>query len=95
MTFPHAVCCEDLPYTTYIFDQYPSHHNVCLFNKVPFPTVTICGSGFHMDNVEKKVVEDFSNWRKEKGREDLGKIVEDMADYMEERFLIKADKGWH
>ena len=56
--------------------------------------MTICGSGFHMDNVEKKVVEDFSNWRKEKGREDLGKIVEDMADYMEERFLIKADKGW-
>ena len=24
--------------------------------KVPFPTVTICGSGFHMTNVEKKVV---------------------------------------
>ena len=48
--------------------------------------MTICGSGFHMTNVEKKVAEDFSNWRKEMGREDLSRIKEDMADYMEERF---------
>ena len=48
--------------------------------------MTICGSGFHMSNVEKKVAEDFSNWREEAGRENLSRIVEDMADYMEERF---------
>ena len=62
-------------------------------NKVPFPTVTICGSGFHMNNVERKVAEDFSNWRKETGRTDLSRIVEDMADYMEQRFLIKRADG--
>ena len=48
--------------------------------------MTICGSGFHMSNVEKKVTEDFSNWREEAGRENLSRILEDMADYMEERF---------
>ena len=48
--------------------------------------MTICGSGFHMSNVEKKVTEDFSNWREEAGNENLSRIVEDMADYMEERF---------
>ena len=42
-----------------------------------------------MNNVERKVAEDFSNWRKETGRTDLSRIVEDMADYMEQRFLIK------
>ena len=39
-----------------------------------------------MNNVEKKVAEDFSNWREERGRKNLSRIVEDMADYMEERF---------
>ena len=48
--------------------------------------MTICGSGFHMNNVEKKVAEDFSIWREETGRENLSRILEDMADYMEERF---------
>ena len=40
-----------------------------------------------MSNVEKKVAEDFTNWRKETGRENLTRILEDMADYMEERFV--------
>ena len=32
---------------------------------VPFPAVTICGSGIHMSNVENKIQEDFVKWRDE------------------------------
>ena len=30
---------------------------------VPFPALTLCGSGLHMNNVEKKLVQDFRDWR--------------------------------
>ena len=58
--------------------------------KVPFPTVTICGSGLHMGNVEKAVADNFAKWRKEKGRNETSKteVSRDMADYMEEVFQI-------
>merc|ERR1712020_78926 len=31
--------------------------------EVPFPAVTICGTGNHMSNVEKKIQENFALWR--------------------------------
>ena len=34
--------------------------------EVALPAVTICESGFHMINVEKKNADDFVNWRKAK-----------------------------
>ena len=30
-----------------------------LVTDVPFPALTLCGSGLHMNNVEKKLIEDF------------------------------------
>ena len=56
--------------------------------EVAFPAITICGSGFHMSNVEKQVVEDFSAWRKENGKtdKDADKVKEDMIEYMKETF---------
>ena len=36
--------------------------------EVPFPAVTICGTGNHMGNVEKKIQENFVQWRKENQR---------------------------
>ena len=57
---------------------------------IPFPTVTICGAGLHMDNVEKAVAEDFAKWREKNARNriDREEISEDMDKYMEEVFQI-------
>ena len=57
---------------------------------IPFPTVTICGAGLHMDNVEKAVAEDFAKWREENARNriDRVEISEDMDKYMEDVFQI-------
>ena len=58
--------------------------------EVPFPAVTICGSGFHMSNVEKQVVEDFSAWRKENGKtnEEADKVKADMIEYMKSNHQV-------
>ena len=34
-----------------------------LVSEVPFPALTVCGSGVHMGNVERKLIEDFGDWR--------------------------------
>ena len=34
-----------------------------LVTEVPFPALTLCSSGLHMNNVEKKLVQDFREWR--------------------------------
>ena len=58
--------------------------------KIPFPAVTICGSGLNLDNVEKAVAENFAKWRIENGRNESSKdqISQDMDDYMKEAFQI-------
>ena len=33
-----------------------------LVTDVPFPALDLCGSGVHMNNVEKKLVQDFRIW---------------------------------
>ena len=35
-----------------------------LVSDVPFPELTLCASGLHMNDVEKKLVQDFRDWRK-------------------------------
>ena len=61
---------------------------------VPFPALTICGSGLHMSNVEKKVIKDFREWRTQNKKDLKNKdaIKEDMGQFMEERFQIKPNQ---
>ena len=62
---------------------------------VPFPTVTICGSGLHMDNVEKAVGDNFAKWREENHRNETSEeeISKDMATYMNEAFQINTESS--
>ena len=57
-----------------------------------FPTVTICASGFHMNNVEKAVGENFAKWRKSENRSEGDSVLQDMIDYMEQTFQIRPRK---
>ena len=58
---------------------------------VPFPELTLCASGLHMNDVEKKLVQDFRDWRTlhKKNEVDKKAIKKDMAEFMETRFQIK------
>ena len=58
-----------------------------LVTDVPFPALTLCASGLHMNQVEKKLVKDFRNWREEKHRN--GKSMEEIKKDMEEFMLIR------
>ena len=60
---------------------------------LPFPAVTICASGLHMDNVEKKVAENFAKWREENNKKDNNKeaIEKDIKEYMHTAFQIKRE----
>ena len=66
-----------------------------LVTEVPFPALTLCSSGLHMNNVEKKLIEDFENWRVEKNRSETKKeaIYRDTEEFMLTRFQIKPRKG--
>ena len=61
--------------------------------EIPFPTVTICGSGLYMENVEIALEKSFNHWRlsnkKSWDSEDLNDLL---AEFMEEKFQIK-EKG--
>ena len=63
-----------------------------LVTEVPFPALTLCGSGLHMNNVEKKLVQDFRNWRTQYKKTNTSReaIEKDMKEFMEERFQIKS-----
>ena len=58
--------------------------------EVAFPTITICATGNHMNNVELAVQEDFRKWRNENNRTDdnTAKIQEDMDTYIKHTFQI-------
>ena len=66
-----------------------------LVSDVPFPALTICSSGLHMSNVEKKVIRDFDDWRAEKNRNGTTKeaIYKDTEEFMQTRFQIKPNNG--
>ena len=57
--------------------------------EVAFPALTICSSGFHMSNVEKKIEEHFAQWMLENKRNKATR--KDVEDFMLEIFQIKAD----
>ena len=57
--------------------------------EVAFPALTICSSGFHMSNVEKKIEEHFARWRLENKRKEATR--KDVEDYMLEIFQIKSE----
>ena len=58
-----------------------------------FPAVTICASGLHMDNVERKVGENFAKWREENNKKDNNKeaLEKDIKEYMHTVFHIKPN----
>ena len=61
--------------------------------EVQFPAITICSSGFHMSNVEKKIEEDFAKWRLENKRIEKSKEAtrKDVEDYMFLTFQITTE----
>ena len=65
-----------------------------LVEDVPFPALTLCGSGIHMSNVEKKLVQDIIEWRAEKKKDNTTKeaLNEDLKEFMKERFQIEQVK---
>ena len=58
---------------------------------VAFPALSICGSGLHMNNVQKKLAKDFDVWRVEEMRNktNMEAMKEDFEDFMLTRFQIK------
>ena len=63
-----------------------------LVTEVPFPALTLCSSGLHMNNVEKKLVQDFREWRTQNKKTKTNKeaVEKDMKEFMESRFQIKS-----
>ena len=61
---------------------------------VPFPALTLCGTGVHLNNVEKKLILDFEEWRATENRNDTTKeaIKKDIEDFMQIRFQIKPSQ---
>ena len=59
---------------------------------LPYPAVTICSSGFHMSNVEKKIAENFAKWRSQNNRigDTEEAIEDDIEEYMLTTFQIKS-----
>ena len=62
---------------------------------LPFPAITICASGLHMDNVQKKLAENFVQWRMKNSRNDNKKeaIEKDIEEYMQTTFQIQPKEG--
>ena len=60
---------------------------------LPFPAVTICASGLHMGRVEKKLGENFAQWRTKNDRNDNKKetIERDIEEYMRTTFQIQYE----
>ena len=58
-----------------------------------FPAITICASGLHMDNVERKLKENFAIWRADHHKNDYSReaLEKDINDYMFTVFQIKSE----
>ena len=65
-----------------------------LVTAVPFPALTVCGSGIHMNNVEKRLTKDFNTWRigNDKNETNEEAVKKDMEEFMQTRFQIKPSK---
>ena len=62
-----------------------------LVSEIPFPALTVCGSGLHMNNVEKKLIWDFQNWRAQENKVETSReaIYKDTEEFMQIRFQIE------
>ena len=59
-------------------------------NTLLFPSVTICGAGQHLDNVERLLYQDFVKWRSYKSNNATETSLEDQfAAFLNERFQIE------
>ena len=61
---------------------------------LPFPAITICASGLHMDSVEKKLGMNFAEWRTKNNRKENKKeaIERDIEEYMRTTFQIQSGR---
>ena len=59
-------------------------------SQMDFPTVTICGSGLHMGNVEEALRENIMKWRQERGKTGVDTIEEDVKEYMKDAYQISS-----
>ena len=58
--------------------------------EIPFPTITICGSGLYMENVEIALEKSFNLWRLSKKKSWNSDELDDLlAEFMQEKFQIK------
>ena len=62
-----------------------------LVTELPFPALTFCSSGLHVNNMEQKLIRDFANWRRQRKRNETKKeaIYKDTEEFMQSRFQIK------
>ena len=62
---------------------------------LPFPAVTICASGLHMDNVQRKLKDNFLRWRVENQKigNTMEAMKEDMKEYMHKSFQINLEEA--
>ena len=61
---------------------------------VLFPALTLCGTGVHLSNVERKLILDFQEWRLQENRNETTKdaIKKDTEEFMQTRFQIKPSQ---
>ena len=61
-------------------------------SQMDFPTVTICGSGLHMGNVEEALRENIIKWRQERGKTKVDTIEEDVSEFMKDTYQIQSEE---
>ena len=66
-----------------------------LVTDVPFPAATICGSGIHLNNLEKRLTKDFNTWRIGNGRNETNEeaVRKDIEEFMHTKFQIEPSKA--
>ena len=66
-----------------------------LITEVPFPALTICSPGVHMNNVEQHLLKDFDIWRLQNKRNGTTKeaIQKDTEEFMQSRFQIEPTES--
>ena len=61
-------------------------------SQLDFPTVTICGSGLHMGNVEEALRDDIIKWRQERGKTKVDTVEEDVSEFMKDTYQIQSEE---
>ena len=61
-------------------------------SQMDFPTVTICGSGLHMGNVEEALRENIIKWRQERGMTEVDTIEEDVSEFLKDTYQVPSEE---